>query len=79
MSNICVLMSLKAPHWVGKYPAHRFWHIVHSTTTVNDMQKALSLSKKRNAGYVYITSEKMPNPYGKLPVYLTELLQSCKC
>jgi len=60
-------MLYQAPAWISKYPANRFWHIVHTTTNIPDLQKVLNLSKKRNAGYLYVTPEKMPNPYSKLP------------
>jgi hypothetical protein len=31
------------------------------------MKETVRLSKERNAGWVYVTSELMPNPYGKMP------------
>lgn len=32
---------------------------------------ALSIARSRNAGYVYFTDQTLPNPYGKLPAYIT--------
>jgi len=55
------------PDWVSKYPAGKFWHVVYKAATVDDMKETVRLSKERNAGWVYVTSELMPNPYGKMP------------
>jgi len=58
---------VQAP-WVTSYPPRRFWHIVLGTTTVDDLQKAISLSKSRNAGWFYATTYAPPaNPYDTLP------------
>jgi len=74
------LTSYQAPAWVANYPADRFWHIVHSVTSVRDLHYVCKLSKERNAGYLFITSERMPNPYGKLPnsAYWAELTRACQ-
>jgi len=53
--------------WRSKYSNDRFWHIVYSAATVDEMMAVVGLAKGRNAGWVYVTSEKMPNPYGALP------------
>jgi Spherulation-specific family 4 len=60
--------SYSAPSWVAKYPASHFWHVIYSTPTVSAMSTAIQLSKTRNAGYVYVTSATLPNPYDVLPV-----------
>jgi len=43
------------------------WHIVHSIPGPEQLQQVLNLSRQRRAGNVFFTSEKMPNPYGRLP------------
>ena len=56
--------------WESRYPASKFWHIIHSVDTVEKMQHALKLSKERNARYVFVTSSTMESPggpYGTLP------------
>ena len=53
--------------WVSRYPASRFWHIVHSASTQADMMDAMSLSKRRHAGWIYITPDTLPEPYDTLP------------
>ena len=62
--------SYSAPSWVTDYPASHFWHVIYGTPTVSAMATAVQLSKARNAGYVYVTSASLPNPYGVLPTGL---------
>ena len=59
--------SYAAPSWVANYPASHFWHVIYGTSTVSAMAQAVQLSKARNAGYVYVTSATLPNPYDLLP------------
>ena len=59
--------SYSAPSWVSSYPASRFWHVIYGTSTTSAMATAVQLSKARNAGYVYVTSASLPNPYDVLP------------
>jgi len=49
-----------------KYPASRFWHIIH-TTAASSVAAVMTKAQNSNAGWVYVTSEVMPNPYGALP------------
>jgi hypothetical protein len=53
--------------WESAYPAARFWHIVHTTSTQARMLNAVRLSKARNAGWIYVTPDREPNPYDTLP------------
>ena len=59
--------SYSAPSWVMSYPASHFWHVIYATSSVSAMATAVQLSKARNAGYVYVTSATLPNPYDLLP------------
>ena len=52
--------------WVHKYDANRFWHIVH-TTSESNMPQAISLSRQRKGGWIYVTPDVMENPYDTLP------------
>lgn len=45
----------------------QFWHLVYDTPTQANMDNAVSLSKQRNAGYVYVTDDNLPNPWDTLP------------
>lgn len=56
-----------APGWVGDYPPRRFWHLVYAARGVRKMQRAVRLSEKRGAGWVYVTPSGLPNPWDSLP------------
>jgi len=56
--------------WESRYPATKFWHLVHSVDTIAKMQEVVRLSRVRNAHYVFVTSATMKSsggPYGSLP------------
>ncbi len=55
------------PAWVDSAPASRFWHLVYATPDSAAMRHAICLSKQRNAGYVYVTNDVLPNPWDTLP------------
>ena len=55
------------PAWVAKYPARRFYHLVYAVPTAATMRTAVRLSKQRNAGWVYLTPDNLPNPWNTLP------------
>lgn len=55
------------PAWVAKYPARRFYHLVYAVPTAANMRTAARLSKQRNAGWVYLTPDNLPNPWNTLP------------
>jgi hypothetical protein len=44
------------------------------------MQRAITLSKQRNAGWVYVTNDVLPNPWDTLPAdpYWTKELDRIK-
>lgn len=52
--------------WESKYPASRFWHLVYGANEAQ-MQRAITLSKQRNAGWVYVTNDVLVNPWDTLP------------
>ncbi len=52
--------------WETAYPARRFWHLIINTTEA-DLANAISLSKARNVGWVYVTPDVLPNPWDTLP------------
>jgi hypothetical protein len=53
--------------WVAKYPASRFWHLIHGCPTEAEMQTALKLARDRNAEWIFVTDCTDANPYGRLP------------
>ena len=52
--------------WETNYPADRFWHLVYGASAV-EMTNAIALSKGRNAGWIYVTDDLLPNPWDTLP------------
>jgi len=69
-----------APAWVKSYPANRFWHIVLNVPTAAQMLDAVAKSKQRHAGWVFVTSDTLPNPYDTLPAsaYWTSEINALK-
>jgi hypothetical protein len=61
--------------WETKYPASRFWHLVHGTSSAQ-MASALSLSQQRNAGWIYVTDDVMNNPWDTLASYFSSEVSS---
>ena len=60
--------SWTAPDWELNYPdPGKFWHLVYDTPAQADMDNAVALSKQRNAGYLYVTADDLPNPWDTLP------------
>lgn len=59
--------NYSTPSWVGDYSPRRFWHLVHSAPTITEMERAVRLSKDRNAGWVYVTPDTLSNPWDTLP------------
>jgi len=61
-------VSWTAPAWELNYAdPGKFWHLVYGTAAQGDMDNAVALSKQRNAGYVYVTPDSLPNPWDTLP------------
>lgn len=76
-----VYRTWSPPSWVNEYAASKFTHLVHATAGTNNMKKAISSSKSRNAGNVYVTNDLLPNPWDTLPSYwsseLTQINNGC--
>ena len=47
-------------------PAARSWHLVYGTPS-GSLDNAMRLTRERNAGYVYVTPDVLPNPWDTLP------------
>ncbi len=59
-------LAWKPSGWEVKYPASRFWHLVIATP-YSKLSSAITLSKNRRAGWVYVTPDVLPNPWDTLP------------
>ncbi|MGI8856672.1 MAG: hypothetical protein ACR2JW_13060, partial [Thermomicrobiales bacterium] len=57
----------RAPRWMRRYPPERFCHLVHAVPTEKALRRTLSLSKRRRAGWCYVTPATLPNPWATLP------------
>jgi hypothetical protein len=56
------------PAWeLNSATPDKFWHLVYATASQADMTNAMTLSRQRNAGYVYVTPDTLPNPWDTLP------------
>ena len=53
--------------------AKHIWHIVHSATP-KEYAEIIKLSRERNAGWLMITDDIMPNPYDKKPTKFIEMV-----
>jgi hypothetical protein len=63
-----VYSTWTAPDWELNYGnPDKFWHLVYDTPTQSDMDNAVALSKQRDAGYLYVTPDDLPNPWDTLP------------
>jgi hypothetical protein len=57
-----------APAWeLGYADPNKFYHLVYATPSQANEANAMTLSKQRNAGYVYVTPDDLPNPWDTLP------------
>jgi hypothetical protein len=56
------------PSWAFGYNPDRFANTVYATRG-SQVGRALSLSRSRNAGYIYVTDGTGANPYSGLPSY----------
>lgn len=52
--------------WEYRYTADRFWHLIYNTPQTA-LDTIINLSRQRQAGWVYVTSDRMSNPWDSLP------------
>ncbi|MCO6428221.1 spherulation-specific family 4 protein [Nitrosomonas communis] len=62
-------VNFQPEQWQLNYPKDRFIHIVYSATS-DQMKQAFSQTNKNHVGNLYITDDKLPNPYDTLPEYV---------
>ena len=60
--------NVDVPSWAFGYKPSRFANTIYATRG-SQVASALSLSRSRNAGYVYVTDGTGGNPYSGLPSY----------
>lgn len=54
--------------WQAGYAKRRFVHVVYGSTKVQ-MHKDIANASSRGAGGIFVTTDKLPNPYDTLPSY----------
>ncbi len=59
--------QLKTPPWTMRWPAEKFYHVVHSVPPER-FDEAAQLAVQRHAASVYITERTGSNPYDGLPL-----------
>jgi Spherulation-specific family 4 len=65
-------LSDQVPSWVSQYSPSQFAHVIYETPS-SDLASAVSLSRQRRAGHLYVTDLSVPgNPYGALPSYWSQ-------
>jgi glutathione peroxidase-family protein len=61
--------QLRVPGWASHYRPARFAHVIYAAPA-SELARAISLSRTRRAGHLYVTSLRgSPNPYATLPGY----------
>jgi len=55
--------------WNFSYDRSHFANLIYNVSTAAVMQSDVALAAARNAGYVYVTDDNLPNPYDTLPSY----------
>jgi hypothetical protein len=62
--------NLKVPAWADDYPAGKFAYVIYGAAR-SQLNAAISMSRRRHAGYVYVTASTGANPYSSMPGYWT--------
>lgn len=80
--TICViengegLEKYTPPTWTKKYPAERFYGLAYHVSKVEGLRTSIQAASQKHLGYVYVTDDKLPNPWDTLPPYWDAELQA---
>jgi hypothetical protein len=55
--------------WTTNYPANRLAHLAHAVSSSVTMTNYIQLARARNAGWIFVTDDVLPNPWDTLPAY----------
>ena len=72
---VCIVESSKdfgqfrPPPWAGDYPAARFAALLCKVDDPARMKKDMQRMAEKHVGCCFLTSEGLPNPWGRLPGY----------
>jgi hypothetical protein len=57
--------------WLHRYPPERFWHLVYSVPSVDEMEQVVKLARQRGVGWLYVTDDGPDkNPWDEPASYL---------
>lgn len=57
------------PAWATKYPPSQFYGLAYKIGKSRNMQDSLKAAPTKHFGYVFVTDDKLPNPWDTLPPY----------
>ena len=63
--------SLVVDGWTKNHLARQFSHLPYNTASAATMTNYVNLAASRNAGWIYVTDDALPNPWNTLPAYWT--------
>jgi hypothetical protein len=63
--------ALTVDGWVTNHLARQFCHLPYNVPDAATMTNYVSLAAGRNAGWIYVTDDVLPNPWDTLPAYWT--------
>lgn len=66
------------PAWATKYPASQFYGLAYKIDKAKEMHVSMKAVEKKHFGYVFITNDKLPNPWDTLPPYWDEEVKAVK-
>lgn len=63
------LEKYSPPAWASRYPAAQFYGLAYQVTKQSSMLTSLKSVTKKRLGCLFITDDKLPNPWDTLPPY----------
>ena len=63
--------ALVVDGWVTNHLARQFSHLPYNVPSAAAMTNYINLAASRNAGWIYVTDDALPNPWDTLPAYWT--------
>ena len=64
--------------WQLSYPASAFAHLVYGESSSANATQNVALAASRNARYLFVTNDVLPNPWDTLPPYFNALTQAVR-
>lgn len=77
-NRVTEIASWPFQSWQSNYDYSRFYFLVHTAPTVEDMYYSLNEALSRRYGWFYCTTDTMANPWDDLPPYMTAMRKAVK-